>query len=76
MWGNGKQALHILYTSSGFQNSVFIRDKSAESLSTDLINCWASAYIRFPEIIRLNRDTSFRSYVKTLRIFGSNSNSM
>ena len=61
MWLNGKPVLHVVDTETGFQNAIFIQDKTAENLWNDFINCWASVYTGFPEIIRLDRETSFTS---------------
>lgn len=61
MWLDHKPVLHIVYIETGFQNAIFITDKKAPSLWNDFINCWASAYVGFPETIRLDRETSFIS---------------
>lgn len=61
MWLNVKPVLHIVDTRTGFENAIFIRAKSAESLWIYFINFWATIYIRFPQIIRLDRETRFTS---------------
>lgn len=58
---NGKPVLHILETETGFQNDLFTGDKTAERLWTIFINCWTSVCIKFPEIVQLDRYTSFTS---------------
>lgn len=53
---NGKLFLHIVDTKAGLQNAVFIDYKSAKVFG---FNHWASVQTVFPNIIRLDRETSF-----------------
>ena len=55
MWLDKKPILHIVDTATNFQNALFIRKKTAQDLWDDFVDCWASVYTGFPEIIRLDR---------------------
>lgn len=37
---NNKPVVHIVQSETGFRNSVFITDKTAENLWVALVNCW------------------------------------
>lgn len=54
-----KPFLQILDNETRFQSVIFMKVKSAENLWNDFVNCWASLYTEFRNIIRLDRDTSF-----------------
>lgn len=48
-------------TETGFQNAMFIKDKTAENIWTYFLNCWAMIYTVFPESIILDQEYSFSS---------------
>ena len=61
MYLNSKPVLHVVDTATNFQNAVFIRSKSAIDIWQDFLDCWVTVYTGFPEIIRLDRESSFVS---------------
>ena len=61
MWLNGKPVLHVVDTATNFQNAVFLKSKSTDDIWNDFIDCWTSVHVGFPEIIRLDRESSFTS---------------
>jgi len=73
MWLNKKAVLHIVDTATSFQNATFIRNQSSKELWNDFIDCWASVYTGFPEIVRLDRQSGFtadefRNYAKNVGV--------
>lgn len=73
MWLNKKAVLHIVDTSTLFQNAVFIRNQSSQNLWEEFVDCWVSVYTGFPEIVRLDRQSgftsdNFRNYAKDVGV--------
>lgn len=58
VWTNVNLVLDFVETETGFQNAVFIRNKLAESLWNEFINCWADIYSFSAEIIKWDRETT------------------
>lgn len=61
MWVNNKPVLHVVVTAIKFQNAVFFKSKYTKEVWKDFIEFWISVYIIFPEIIRLDRESSLPS---------------
>lgn len=54
-----KLFLHILNIEKGLQIDELIKGKTEYYLLNVFFNCWVSVYTVIPEIIRLDRETSF-----------------
>lgn len=54
-----KPDLHIVDTTTDFENAIFIRCKSAEDLWQYFITCWGSVFSGFLKVFLLDRETSF-----------------
>lgn len=63
IWLNKKSVLYIVDKPKKFQNAIFIKVKTAESLWTDFVNCREIVYNGFPEARILDQESSF-TYVK------------
>lgn len=51
----------VVYTHTHLQNAIQIRSKRAEDIWHDFVGGWASLYIYYPNIIRLDHEATFRS---------------
>lgn len=58
---NQKPVPYIFDTETGFQDGICTTIKSAEHIWNDSINFCKSVYTRFPDVIPLDRETSFTS---------------
>lgn len=61
MWLVGDPVVHVVDTNTGFQNAVFIENKTSEKIWEHFVHCWASTYVGYPNRIRLDQEMSFIS---------------
>lgn len=61
IWLDGAPILHIVDTHTHYQNAVFIRSNRAEDIWYASVEGWASLYLGYPNVIRLDQEDSFCS---------------
>lgn len=61
LWPSHKPVLHIADMETGFQNEIYIRNRTAENLWKESKLCLAENYTGFAEAIRLHTETRFTS---------------
>lgn len=52
-------ALHVVDTHTHFSAAIFIPTKSTKDIWNAFIACWASAYVGYPDIFRLDQESAF-----------------
>lgn len=63
MWLEGNPVLHVVDTHTHFQNATVLRSKRTEDIWAAFVECWASIYVGYPRVIRLDQEASFRASV-------------
>lgn len=63
MWLEGNPVLHVIDTHTHFQNATVLRSKRSEDIWAAFVECWASLYVGYPRVIRLDQEASFRATV-------------
>lgn len=61
LWIEGHPALHVVDMHTNFSAAVFLQEKSTASIWNAFILCWATAYIGYPDKMRLDQDSVFTS---------------
>lgn len=57
----GDAVLHFKDTHTNFWTATYVTDKSADGLWKLFINCWTNIFPGFPEVLRIDRESSFNS---------------
>ena len=68
LWLDKKPVLHIIDTHTSFQNAMFITEKSPEGLWTAFVECWSTVYLGFPNVLRVDQESSFYSDLSLIHI--------
>lgn len=63
MWLEVNPVLHIVDTQTPFHNATVLHSKRAEHIWSAFVECWASLYVEYPRVIRLEQKISFSSSV-------------
>ena len=58
---DGNPVLNVVDTHTGYQNAVFIDENTSDNLWDHFLLCWATVYVGYPNRIRLEQETSFKS---------------
>lgn len=61
VWLEKKLVLHIVENHTEFQNAIPISTKRAEDIWYEFVEGWASLYVGYPNLIRLDQESSFKS---------------
>lgn len=61
MWLEGKAALHVVDTQTNFGSAAFLRGQTVEHVWESFIECWSSIYTGFPEIMKVDQGSAFKS---------------
>lgn len=63
MWLGGNPLLHIIDTHTHFSNSIVLCSKKVDGIWATFVEYWASLYVGYPRVIRLDQEASFRASV-------------
>lgn len=61
VWLDGRPVLHVVDLQTRFQNAVFIRSKTTETIWQAFIDIWSSTYTGFPATLHFDQESSFVS---------------
>lgn len=61
LWLDGAPVLHIVDKQTHYQNAVPIRSKRASDIWYAFVEGWASVYVGYPSVLRLDQEASFCS---------------
>lgn len=61
LWIDGKPILHIVDTGKHYKNAIEIRSKRTEDIWTAFVEGWASTYIGYHDVLRIDQETTFTS---------------
>lgn len=61
LWLEDVPILHIVDTHANFQSATVLRSKKPIDIWFTFIECWATLYVGYPNVIRLDQEANFSS---------------